>query len=55
MEIKEEDGIGCLVHQGPVPGRSVNMFKNVTVFRKVTIGAWLEFSTNFLKYMENDP
>ena len=55
LEIKEKDGLGCLVMQRPVEGRNVNLFKNSTVFRKVTIGAWLEFSTNFNEYMKDDP
>ena len=55
LEIKEKDGLACLVQQRPVPGRNVNMFKNATIFRGISIGAWLEFSINFMEYMKDDP
>jgi len=41
LEIKEKDGLKCLVQQRPIPGRNVNLFKNETMFRGITIGAWL--------------
>ena len=55
LEIKEKDGLKVLVQQRPVPGRNVNLFKNETVFRNITIKAWLQFSLNFLEYMKDDP
>ena len=50
----EKDGIACTVYSRKIPGRRVNMCKNVSVFRGVTIKAWLEFSLNFMKYMDDD-
>lgn len=55
LEMPEKDGLGCLILQRPIPGRNVNMCKNDSVFRGVSIEAWREYSLNFLKYMEDDP
>ena len=41
--------------QRPIPGRNINMCKNVTIFRKISIEAWVEFATNFLAYNADDP
>jgi len=55
LDMPEKDGLKCTVYARPIPGRRVNMCKNVTIFRGISIKAWLEFSLNFLKYMEDDP
>ena len=55
LEMVEKDGVKCKVYQRPIPGRGIKMCKNDTVMRGITIGAWLEFSKNFLKYMKDDP
>jgi len=57
LEIIEKDGngIGCNIMQRPIQGRNVNMCKNTTVFRGISIEAWREYSLNFLKYMADDP
>ena len=55
LDMEEKDGIKCTVYTRPIQGRRVNMCKNVSVFRGVSIKAWLEFSLNFLKYMGDDP
>ena len=57
LEIVEKDGngIACVIMQRPIPGRNVNMCKNTTVFRGISIEAWREYSLNFLKYMADDP
>ena len=52
---KPGEGIGCEIMQRPIPGRNVNMCKNVSVFRGISIEAWLEYSLNFLAYMGDDP
>lgn len=55
LEMVEKDGVKCKVYQRPIPGRGIKMCRNDTVMRGITIGAWLEFSKNFLKYMKDDP
>ena len=55
LEMVEKDGVKCNVHQRPIPGRGIKMCRNDTVMRGITIGAWFEFSKNFLKYMKDDP
>lgn len=55
LDMVEKDGVKCQVYQRPIKGRGIKMCKNITVMRGLTIGAWLEFSTNFLKYMGDDP
>ena len=54
LDMEEKDGIQCVVYTRPIPGRRVNMCKNVSVFRGIKIETWLEFSLNFLKYMDDD-
>jgi hypothetical protein len=54
LDMEEIDGIKCTVYARPIPGRRVNMCKNVSVFRGIKIATWLEFSLNFLKYMDDD-
>jgi hypothetical protein len=54
LDMEEKDGIKCTVYARPIPGRRVNMCKNVSIFRGISIKTWLEFSLNFLKYMDDD-
>lgn len=37
LEMPEKDGISCIIHQRPITGRSINMCKNVTVFRGISL------------------
>jgi len=55
LDMVEKDGVKCQVYQRPIPGRGIKMCKNETIMRNITIEAWYEFSTNFMKYMGDDP
>lgn len=55
LEMQEKDGIHCNVYQRPIPGRGIKMCRNDTIMRGITIGAWFEFSKNFLSYNKDDP
>jgi len=51
LTMPEADGIGCTIYTRPIAGRRVNMCKNVSVFRGVTLRAWFELAVNFIDYM----
>ena len=55
LTMKEEEGVGCTIYTRPIPGRRVNMVKNESVFRGVTLRAWFELAVNFIDYMQDDP
>jgi len=55
LDMPEKDGMMSTVYSRPIPGRRVNMVKNVSVFRGISLAAWHEFSINFLKYNMDDP
>jgi len=55
LTMAEKDGVGCTIYTRPIPGRRVNMVKNESVFRGVSLRAWFELAVNFIDYMQDDP
>lgn len=55
LEMPEADGMGSIMYTRPIVGRRVNMCKNVSIFRGVTLRAWFELAVNFIDYMQDDP
>ena len=55
LTMPEKDGVGCTMYTRPIKGRRVNMCKNVSVFRGVTLRTWFELASNFIDYMQDDP
>jgi hypothetical protein len=54
LTMAEVDGCGCTIYTRPIVGRRVNMCKNVSVFRGVSLRAWFELAVNFIDYMQDD-
>ena len=55
LKMPEKDGMSCNVYTRPIPGRRVNMCKNVTTYKGITLEAWFEYSVNFMTYLMDDP
>jgi hypothetical protein len=51
----ETDGCGCTMYTRPIPGKRVNMCKNISFFKGVSLRAWFELAANFISYMADDP
>lgn len=55
LVMPEADGVACTIYTRPIPGRRVNMVKNESIFRGVSLRAWFELAVNFIDYMKDDP